>query len=187
VLEGFKALGDYPGKEEIRHFVSSHFAPVASEMKPYNITTSGPLAWSDKVDDAKYRGWADVLHQSWAKLAFQFDTSSLCDGCVSSTLPVKRPFVVPGGRFREFYYWDSYFVIEGLLQSGLNSLALDMIENFLDFVDTYGFMRKLPLKIPKWKFIHTPPVFSHFSQWCSDLLPQPLTTPLFDGNGQPLL
>lgn len=37
---------------------------------------------------------------------------------------------------------DSYFVIEGLLYSELNDVARGMIENFLDFVETYGFLRK---------------------------------------------
>ena len=26
-----------------------------------------------------------------------------------------RGLVVPGGRFRETYYWDSYWIVEGLL------------------------------------------------------------------------
>ncbi|KAI8086001.1 trehalase, partial [Halteromyces radiatus] len=139
VLEAFHALGQNPDKTSIQSFVETNFAKEGSEMKPHNITIH-PLEWLDKVDDLIYRGWINSLHHAWSSLTFEFDTSHLCQGCVSSTLPVKRPFVVPGGRFREFYYWDSYFVIEGLLQSGLNSLALDMIENFLDFVDTYGFM-----------------------------------------------
>ena len=40
------------------------------------------------------------------------------------------------------YQRDTYFVIRGLLLSDLNELAKDMIENLLDFVDTYGFIRK---------------------------------------------
>lgn len=36
---------------------------------------------------------------------------------------------------------DSYFVIEGLLYSELDEIAKGMIENFLDFVETYGFLR----------------------------------------------
>ncbi|PMC12249.1 hypothetical protein CJ207_23545, partial [Klebsiella aerogenes] len=28
------------------------------------------------------------------------------------------PYVVPGGRFREVYYWDSYFTMLGLAESG---------------------------------------------------------------------
>ncbi len=34
-----------------------------------------------------------------------------------SMIYVPNPFVVPGGRFREFYYWDSYWIIQGLLIS----------------------------------------------------------------------
>lgn len=30
---------------------------------------------------------------------------------------VPHPFIVPGGRFREFYYWDSYWIVQGLLLS----------------------------------------------------------------------
>jgi alpha,alpha-trehalase len=37
---------------------------------------------------------------------------------------------------------DTYFVIQGLLLSDLDDLARDMIQNLLDFVDIYGFMRK---------------------------------------------
>ena len=35
-----------------------------------------------------------------------------------SLLPLPEPYVVPGGRFREIYYWDSYFTLLGLMQSG---------------------------------------------------------------------
>ncbi|MEJ7664338.1 MAG: trehalase family glycosidase [Hymenobacter sp.] len=36
----------------------------------------------------------------------------------SSLLPLPRPYVVPGGRFREMYYWDSYFTMLGLRAAG---------------------------------------------------------------------
>ena len=29
----------------------------------------------------------------------------------SSLLPLPCPYIVPGGRFREMYYWDSYFTM----------------------------------------------------------------------------
>jgi alpha,alpha-trehalase len=56
----------------------------------------------------------------------------------SSLLPLPRPFVVPGGRFREIYYWDSYFTMLGLLASGRQDLTLDMVSNFAYLLDTYG-------------------------------------------------
>ncbi len=51
---------------------------------------------------------------------------------------VPNPFIVPGGRFREFYYWDSYWIVQGLLISGMNHTVKGMLENFLQVVDTIG-------------------------------------------------
>ncbi len=56
----------------------------------------------------------------------------------SSALPIPRPYVVPGGRFRELYYWDSYFTMLGLEQSGRNDLVRDMIGDFAWLIDRYG-------------------------------------------------
>ncbi|KAJ3046211.1 hypothetical protein HDV00_000023 [Rhizophlyctis rosea] len=63
-----------------------------------------------------------------------------CEGCASSLIYAKHPFVVPGGRFREFYYWDTYFVFKGLGLSDMFDTMKGMIENFLDLVNQYGFM-----------------------------------------------
>ena len=56
----------------------------------------------------------------------------------SSLLPLPRPYVVPGGRFTELYYWDSYFVMLGLAEGGRRDLLEDMAKNFADLMDTYG-------------------------------------------------
>ena len=36
----------------------------------------------------------------------------------SSLLALPKPYIVPGGRFTEVYYWDSYFTMLGLKESG---------------------------------------------------------------------
>jgi alpha,alpha-trehalase len=56
----------------------------------------------------------------------------------SSLLPLPEPYVVPGGRFRELYYWDSYFTMLGLMESGRHDLALHMVQDFASLIDTYG-------------------------------------------------
>jgi alpha,alpha-trehalase len=58
----------------------------------------------------------------------------------SSLLPLPRPYVVPGGRFRELYYWDSYFTMLGLAESGRTDLLEDMVQNFANLIDSYGRM-----------------------------------------------
>jgi alpha,alpha-trehalase len=52
------------------------------------------------------------------------------------TLP--QPYVVPGGRFREIYYWDSYFTLLGVAQSGRHDLVESMVQDFAYLIDTYG-------------------------------------------------
>ncbi|MFT0172923.1 alpha,alpha-trehalase TreF [Paraburkholderia mimosarum] len=56
----------------------------------------------------------------------------------SSLLPLPHAYVVPGGRFNEVYYWDSYFIMQGLEASGRHALALDEMNNFAALIDRYG-------------------------------------------------
>jgi alpha,alpha-trehalase len=55
----------------------------------------------------------------------------------STLLPLPYPYVVPGGRFREFYYWDSYFTMLGLEQDGQHALAVGMLKDFAFEIDQY--------------------------------------------------
>ncbi|CAG9298151.1 alpha,alpha-trehalase TreA [Celerinatantimonas diazotrophica] len=59
-------------------------------------------------------------------------------GKYDSLLPIPKPYVVPGGRFREVYYWDSYFTMLGLAESGHWPLIKDMLDNFAWELDQYG-------------------------------------------------
>ncbi len=52
-----------------------------------------------------------------------------------SLLPLPKPYVVPGGRFREVYYWDSYFTMLGLAESGHWDKVEDMVANFAAEID----------------------------------------------------
>jgi alpha,alpha-trehalase len=49
-----------------------------------------------------------------------------------------KPYVVPGGRFREGYYWDTYFTMLGLQESGHEDLVDDMLDNFAYEIDSFG-------------------------------------------------
>ena len=56
----------------------------------------------------------------------------------SSLLPLPYSYIVPGGRFREVYYWDSYFTMLGMQQSGEWKIIENMIRNFSYLIQTYG-------------------------------------------------
>jgi alpha,alpha-trehalase len=56
----------------------------------------------------------------------------------TTLLPLPHRYIVPGGRFNEIYYWDSYFTMLGLEESGRHDLAVDMVKNLAWLIDRYG-------------------------------------------------
>jgi len=56
----------------------------------------------------------------------------------SSLLPLPKPYVIPGGRFCELYYWDTSFTIIGLAASERYDLMHAMADNFAYLIETYG-------------------------------------------------
>jgi alpha,alpha-trehalase len=76
-----------------------------------------------------------------------------------SLLVLPQPYVVPGGRFREMYYWDSYFTMLGLVESGEHERSRQMLANFAFLVDRYG---HIPNGTRSYYLSRSqPPFFSH--------------------------
>jgi len=77
------------------------------------------------------RPTAEHLHELWP--VFTRKSEPNC-----SMLPVPKPYIVPGGRFRGLYYWDSYFTMLGLRVSEEYDLIRHMVDNMAYLIDTYG-------------------------------------------------
>lgn len=56
----------------------------------------------------------------------------------STLLPLPEPYIVPGGRFREIYYWDSYFTMLGLRDSEQGEMVGHMLANFVHLIARHG-------------------------------------------------
>lgn len=55
-----------------------------------------------------------------------------------SRIPLPHPYIVPGGRFTEIYYWDSYFTMLGLAAEGNYTMINNMVSNFAFLIDSIG-------------------------------------------------
>ncbi|WP_240731384.1 alpha,alpha-trehalase TreF [Hymenobacter radiodurans] len=122
VMQAYLQQKGTPGFD-LKAFVAAHFIPPPAIGGEYQSRV-----------DAGLRHHLDTL---WTVLQRQPDT--LARGA-SSLLPLPRPYIVPGGRFREVYYWDSYFTMLGLAESKRTSVIRDMVDNFAYLLDTYGFI-----------------------------------------------
>jgi alpha,alpha-trehalase len=104
----------------LRDFVAAHFT-LPSEVV-------GAPSPPDKVTIVTH------IDRLWDQLTRTTTTAPP----YSSLLALPQPYVVPGGRFREMYYWDSYFTMLGLAESGRQDLVTDMVRDFAYLIDTYG-------------------------------------------------
>lgn len=75
----------------------------------------------------------DHIRALWSRLLRRDDPASS-----GSLLPLPHPYVVPGGRFREIYYWDSAFTMQALQLHGLQDVAQNMLDNFVHLVRQVG-------------------------------------------------
>ncbi|WP_374950312.1 alpha,alpha-trehalase TreA [Mucilaginibacter sp.] len=119
-----KAYNEQLGKTgfDLKEFVLANFTV------PAGVTH----AFTTNVDEG-IRKHIDTL---WQVLQRKPDAATK----LSSLAALPNPYIVPGGRFREIYYWDSYFTMLGLQESKQFKVINNMIDNFAYLIDTYGFI-----------------------------------------------
>lgn len=112
-----------------------------SEYIPWTPTdfTTNP-AFLNKIANPEYRQFGRTVHNLWPTLGRQMIADVAVNPDLYSVIPITHPVIVPGGRFGEFYYWDSYWIIKGLLVSEMTATAKGMLENFGSLVKRYGFI-----------------------------------------------
>ncbi|QTL38165.1 trehalase family glycosidase [Pseudoalteromonas viridis] len=103
--------------EDLAAFVAQHFefAPQP-ELAALNATSV-----------------KDYISQLWSRLERAPQA-----GNASSLLDLPASYTVPGGRFNEIYYWDSYFTALGLLDAGRTEQVSNMLDNFVSLIARIG-------------------------------------------------
>ncbi|MCC5612480.1 hypothetical protein LC612_38740, partial [Nostoc sp. CHAB 5834] len=95
-----------------------------------------PIPITSTFTPDKQRSVSEHIDRLWAVLTRQPEDEE--PG--GSLIPLPNPYVVPGGRFREIYYWDTYFTMLGLKEAGRTDLIGQMVDNFAYLIDTFGFI-----------------------------------------------
>ena len=57
-----------------------------------------------------------------------------------SLIALPHPYIVPGGRFSEQFYWDSYFIMLGLAADNHWKMISGMMKNYAFMIRKYGFI-----------------------------------------------
>lgn len=95
-------------------FVKEYFNVAGSDLIPSipKEFNPSPPNFLRRVQSLKARKWALQIHKLWLDLIWKVSPSVAENSNLHTLVPLSRSFVIPGSRFREAYYWDSYWVIK---------------------------------------------------------------------------
>jgi alpha,alpha-trehalase len=111
ILAEYRAL---PAGSDLRTFVGRHFIVPGEPPEAERVVPGQTLS--------------EHIEALWDRL--RREPAPQVPG--SSLIALSHPYLVPGGRFRELYYWDSYFTMLGLEASGRRDLTQSLAANFAD-------------------------------------------------------
>ncbi len=120
ILASYSTVKDEP-EFHLRAFVLENF-----ELPP---------DYASDFETDPNRSISEHIKALWPVLTRQPDAETN-----GSLVGLKESYVVPGGRFREVYYWDSFFTMLGLQVDGETDLIYNMTRNFAHLIDTVGFI-----------------------------------------------
>lgn len=141
-LKDFFELGDTTkNRTVLQKFVDEHFDPPGFELIEHypEDWVSFPSSFL-RIQDYHLRRWALHLHRIWRDLCRVVKEDVRHHQELYSLLYVPHAFIIPGGRFREFYYWDSFWILKGLLFSEMTDTAKGIIRNLAYMVENHGFV-----------------------------------------------
>jgi alpha,alpha-trehalase len=113
-----------PTKDEVQVWVEENFDERGSEFEkwfPDDFKKNPEIL--NKINDKELRNFAQDLNGIWLELGRKMKKDVADNPELYSIIYVENPVIVPGGRFLEFYYWDSYWIIRGLLLTEMTNVS----------------------------------------------------------------
>lgn len=107
---------------DLREFVSRHFYEFA------------PHKHKEMFETDPHRTISEHIHLLWDVLERR---NRLNRG---SLIALPHAYIVPGGRFSEQFYWDSYFIMLGLAADSRWKMIEGMMKNYTFMIRKFGFI-----------------------------------------------
>jgi alpha,alpha-trehalase len=117
ILEAYSVEKDR-GNFDLKTFVHKHFEVPNADFADFKSDPNKSIS--------------EHVESLWDVLTREPDRGE------SSLIPLPNAYIVPGGRFREIYYWDSYFTILGLQVSKRTDMIENMVNNFAFLLNKVG-------------------------------------------------
>jgi len=140
IKEEYALLKDDP-RFDLREFVSRHFYETAQAAQSHAYTRNPAHTPLEHIDEL----WTVLTRRNRVTRG--------------SLIALPHSYIVPGGRFNEQFYWDSYFIMLGLNAAQRWTDIDYMMKNFAHQIRKYGY---IPTANRAYLLSRSqPPFFSH--------------------------
>lgn len=153
ILTLFASVPSHPSEEQYKHFLETAFVKCRSDQNAdddENVKSVVPADYTRKLPrflstlkepSEALVSFVSDLKERWKDMCRVFvDHNSAKGSLKSSLISLPHPFFVPGGRFRELYYWDTMNIVKGLVACDMLQSAKDAVQNLLYLVEHIGFV-----------------------------------------------
>uniref|UniRef100_A0A914GR05 Trehalase n=1 Tax=Globodera rostochiensis TaxID=31243 RepID=A0A914GR05_GLORO len=141
ILRNFESSFDRQGKlhrDDFRRFCKENF-----DDRPY-LEETQLKDWMDeakfleRITNPKMRMFATEIHKIWPHLARRFVDDVFENPDRYPFLAVPYTFVIPGNLVQMYYYWDTFWIIKGLLLSDLKETVRGVLLNMAHVMKVRG-------------------------------------------------
>lgn len=112
-------------------FLLNQLYETRSELLPLPDAMTAPRYTLS--ESSPHKPVFDYIEATWKKLLRRTPEHT-----ESTLIPLPYPIMIPGSRFQEAYYWDSFFAVHTLIRTGRSDLVRGQINNFLFMIKNYG-------------------------------------------------
>ena len=142
-------------REDFQKIKMLHFKEPSDALVKVNLSSKLPQ-WFDTLNDDQKK-ICSRIYELWGTYYKKYET--LEDNQKDTYLKFDGNFFVLGGRFNEMYYWDTYWIVIGLVACDLEDEAFNLIKSFVNIIESKGF---IPNGTRKYYLNRSqPPFFPH--------------------------
>lgn len=140
ILVDFANLPREPSREVLMNFVAENF----DLQKNLEFQDWDPEDWAERpryLEEIREKPLLHVgmeINRLWKVLSWKCSEDLRRNPSSYSKLYLPNGFVIPGGRFREIYYWDTYWIVRGLLISDMRETTRGILDNFFHQIRLFG-------------------------------------------------
>ncbi len=132
IIKRFKELPKDATRDQLKKFVLDNFSLEENQ----EFATWNPTDWKEnpsylkEINDKALLHVGKEINKLWKILSWKCSKELKENPDRFSMIYIPNGFVIPGGRFKEIYYWDTYWIIRGLLISEMYDTVHGILKNF---------------------------------------------------------